>query len=358
MKISKDKIEYEAYYKHSIQMALENKFSWTTLASVLDQMTPTLAQSKDLVKVLLDVIQNQQKQYQELVQLEANVRNENNKNDDIANLKEESDLDPSNCFPIQNSVEAEFVEETKVEIDKIEFVQIEDLHHDYKTNFEEDNASQTQNFDEIEFKTIDKDVESFAINTMVDNSSNPPEKGLKNENLFEGTKNENENIKTTKELKSVKPKDESRTDFECKVCGKTFTKPSSLSNHVRIHRDKSHLECKYCYKAFPQPHHLKQHERTHTGERPFGCKFCDKTFSHHFTLTKHERVHTGELPYECEQCEKRFTSSSNLVDHKKIHSMEKPFECKRCGMAFKVKGNMIRHERRHEQKNEYGQILV
>ena len=210
MKISKDKIEYEAYYKHSIQMALENKFSWTTLASVLDQMTPTLAQSKDLVKVLLDVIQNQQKQYQELVQLEANVRNENNKNDDIANLKEESDLDPSNCFPIQNSVEAEFVEETKVEIDKIEFVQIEDLHHDYKTNFEEDNASQTQNFDEIEFKTIDKDVESFAINTMVDNSSNPPEKGLKNENLFEGTKNENENIKTTKELKSVKPKDESQ----------------------------------------------------------------------------------------------------------------------------------------------------
>ena len=356
MKISKDEIECEAYYKHSIQMALENKLSWTTLASVFDQMTPTLSQSKDLVKVLLDVIQNFQKQYQELVQHKANVGNENNESEDI--VKPESILDPSIGFPIQNSVEAEFDEETKVDIDQIEFVQIEDQHHDYKTNFKEDTDSQLHNFNEIEFQTFveidNKDVDSFAINTMVDKSSYPSEKSqaLKNENLFEDC--ENENTKTTKHLKSVELKDEPRNDFECKVCGKAFTKPSSLSNHIRIHRDKTHLECKYCHKAFPQPHHLKQHERTHTGERPFGCKFCNKTFSHHFTLTKHERVHTGELPYKCDQCEKRFTSSSNLVDHKKIHSMEKPFECKTCGMAFKVKGNMIRHERRHEQKNEYG----
>ena len=77
MKISKEEIECESYYKHSIQMALENKFSWTTLASVFDQMTPTLSQSKDLVKVLLDVIQNLQKQYQELVQDDKHVKKVN-----------------------------------------------------------------------------------------------------------------------------------------------------------------------------------------------------------------------------------------------------------------------------------------
>ena len=76
MKISKEELECEAYYKNSIQMALENKFSWTTLESVFDQMTPTLSQSKELVKVLLDVIQNLQNQYQELVQHEANIRSE------------------------------------------------------------------------------------------------------------------------------------------------------------------------------------------------------------------------------------------------------------------------------------------
>ena len=119
MKISKEEIECESYYKHSIQMSLENKFSWTTLASVFDQMTPTLSQSKDLVKVLLDVIQDLQKQYQEMVQNEVHVSNENNKNEDIVELKEESDLDPSNSFPIQDSVEVDFVGITQEEIDKI-----------------------------------------------------------------------------------------------------------------------------------------------------------------------------------------------------------------------------------------------
>ena len=347
----KEEIECEAYYKHSIQMALENKFSWTTLASVFDQMTPTLSQSKDLVKVLLDIIQNLHKRYQEMVQHEANVSNENNL-EGIEKLKKESNFKPSNGFPIQDSVEAEFVEETKEEIDQIEFVQIEDLHHDYKPNSEEQNASQIQNFNDNEFHTFvgidDKDIESFAINTLVIDKAYSPEKsqGIKDENLVEG--HESKSIKTPKEgLNSIIPKNEPRNEFECKICAKTFTKPSSLSNHVRIHRNKSHLRCKYCYKHFPQPHHLKQHERTHTGEKPFSCKFCNKTFSHHFTLKKHERVHTGQLPYECDQCDKKFTSSSNLVDHKTTHSSEKPFECKTCGAGFKRISNLIRHKKIH-----------
>ena len=59
----------------------------------------------------MDVIQNFQKQYQELVQHKANVGNENNESQDI--VKPESILNPSIGFPIQNSVEAEFDEETK-----------------------------------------------------------------------------------------------------------------------------------------------------------------------------------------------------------------------------------------------------
>ena len=44
-------------------MALENKFSWITLASMLDQMTPTLSQSKELVKVLLNEFQKFQRKH-------------------------------------------------------------------------------------------------------------------------------------------------------------------------------------------------------------------------------------------------------------------------------------------------------
>ena len=45
-------------------MALENIFSWTTLASMLDEMTPTLSKSKLLVRVLLEELQKLQKKGQ------------------------------------------------------------------------------------------------------------------------------------------------------------------------------------------------------------------------------------------------------------------------------------------------------
>ena len=325
MDTSKEEIECEAYYKHSIQMALENKFSWTTLASVFDQMTPTLSQSKDLVKILLDVIQNLQKQYQE-------QDHDDDQKENIQKLALKSIFDPN-----QVNFDAELVEKVQGEVfDEIEKVLIvEDQFENHESNFEIEEYAETQ------IHTFagndEKNVASLARNTLVIED-------LKNED--HGSKIESD--EASKELKLKIPKDETRNDFECKVCGKTFTKPGSLSNHVRIHRDKTHLQCKYCYKAFPQPHHLKQHERTHTGEKPFGCKFCSKTFSHHFTLKKHERIHTGQLPYRCDLCDKRFTSSSNLVDHKTTHSSEKPFECKTCGMGFKRISNLIRHKKRHE----------
>lgn len=51
----------------------------------------------------------------------------------------------------------------------------------------------------------------------------------------------------------------------------------------------------------------------------FQCFICKKSFSRPSSLAIHKNIHSGEKPYECEQCKKRFNVLSNLRRHKKIH---------------------------------------
>ena len=53
------------YFTSSIDQALQNNISWETLAFLLDELTPTLAKSKELVKILLKQLQQFHKNFQE-----------------------------------------------------------------------------------------------------------------------------------------------------------------------------------------------------------------------------------------------------------------------------------------------------
>ncbi|XP_055541782.1 zinc finger protein 484 isoform X5 [Wyeomyia smithii] len=134
----------------------------------------------------------------------------------------------------------------------------------------------------------------------------------------------------------------------CPICNKTFSRKSSLLNHIRNHTAEKKYICEYCQKGFSQQANLRNHVRIHTNERPYVCIDCGKAFTQITNLNNHRRLHTGERPYVCIEanCGRSFAQVTNLNNHMKTHHKTQQYlTCPvlGCNEGFTMKNHLTKH---------------
>lgn len=133
--------------------------------------------------------------------------------------------------------------------------------------------------------------------------------------------------------------------YECETCGKTYATFSGFTKHKQYYctpQSKKQFNCKHCEKTYFSLGALKMHIRTHT--LPCKCKVCGKAFSRPWLLQGHMRTHTGEKPFKCQHCGRAFADRSNLRAHLQTHSDVKKYCCKRCDKTFSRMSLLVKHE--------------
>ncbi|XP_063441644.1 zinc finger protein 773-like [Mytilus trossulus] len=198
-------------------------------------------------------------------------------------------------------------------------------------------------------------------------------------NAFKEGNTDNDS-KSKNKTKAFKPKDR----VVCKLCGKSFGRPSELRRHSVIHTGERNHKCEECEKVFTQRYHLIRHvKNVHKKElENLVCGICNDTFNSEYLLKRHVTrhgvmtyacevcrkefktkrqmkehilsLHAGVKPFKCDQCDKMFTRKYHLERHLMMHAGTKDYQCEYCGKEFSTKGNLLSHVRRvHLQIKEY-----
>ncbi|ANB13226.1 Pzf1p [Sugiyamaella lignohabitans] len=131
-------------------------------------------------------------------------------------------------------------------------------------------------------------------------------------------------------------------------CGKAYSRPCLLDQHLRSHSDERPYKCTVegCSKAFLRDSHLKVHLLSHTDDKPRHCSVCGKGFNTNQHLNRHEKTHYATHICSYEDCGQSFYRHSQLRRHiSAVHTLIKNFKCTHegCSKEFNQQGRLNLH---------------
>uniref|UniRef100_A0A8D0G212 C2H2-type domain-containing protein n=1 Tax=Strix occidentalis caurina TaxID=311401 RepID=A0A8D0G212_STROC len=163
---------------------------------------------------------------------------------------------------------------------------------------------------------------------------------------FKGTYGEDSQEDTTQPQSNSRGK-----EHKCGLCGKVFTRGSSLRSHEAIHRGEKPFKCQDCGKSFSRKWNVLCHQKRHTKEKPVACTTCGKHFAFRSNLLSHRQIHRGERQHTCSHCGKSFWRKSHLLSHhQQIHRGVRPYNCCDCWKKLWDSWKLVCHRRTHIKK--------